>query len=206
MYSSLLTAVVFAVICCVSQFVDAEVMFSSLQENLIVSASPKQGQVLKAGEDSMTVSWMLNGSLAAGVDTQYKFIKIKLCYGPISQVDRGWRKTRDDLKTDKTCQFNVGESITYVSDTARMEQTVDYTVSREVPTAVFFVRAYVLDSDGKEVAYGQSTDSKKTTNLFEVKGISGRNVSLDIAATCFSAFSLLSMAGFYIADRRRKNK
>lgn len=162
--------------------------------------------VLKAGEDNITVSWMLKTNLAPGVDAKYQSIKIKLCYGPISQVDRGWRKTRDNLKKDKTCQFNVGESLIYNSNTAQMEQRVTYTISREVPTAMFFVRAYVLDSNGKKIAYGQSTNAEKNTNLFEVEGITGRNTSLNIAATCFSAFSLMSMTGFYIADRRRKNK
>ncbi|CAL5373614.1 unnamed protein product [Camellia sinensis] len=32
---------------------------------------------------------------------------VKLCYAPINQVDRAWRKTVDNLMKDKTCQFKV---------------------------------------------------------------------------------------------------
>ncbi|KAE9453761.1 hypothetical protein C3L33_14384, partial [Rhododendron williamsianum] len=42
-------------------------------------------------------------------------------------------------------------------------------------------RAYAYNADGVEAAYGQTTNPQKTTDLFEVKGISGRHVSLDVA-------------------------
>ncbi|KAI5665105.1 hypothetical protein M9H77_24428 [Catharanthus roseus] len=45
------------------------ISFSSLQRTLILTASPSQGQ-----------------------DSSYKIIKVKLCYEPISQVDRAWKK------------------------------------------------------------------------------------------------------------------
>lgn len=69
----------------------------------------------------------------------------------------------------------------------------DCELSRELPTATYFVRAYALDFDDKVVAcgYGQTTDDRKATDLFEVVGISGRSLSLDIPAGCFRAFSFL---------------
>ncbi|KAL4634172.1 hypothetical protein ACB092_04G179500 [Castanea dentata] len=177
------------------------VLFSSLPSTLVVTASPKQGQVLKAGEDKITVTWGLNQSLPAGVDSAYKTIKLKLCYAPISQVDRAWRKTVENLSKDKTCQFLIVSRAYDASNKA--VQSYEATVERDVPTATYFVRAYAYNSDNIEVAYGQTTDSHKTTDLFQVQAISGRHVSLDIASACFSAFSVVSLIGFFVVEMRR---
>lgn len=157
--------------------------------------------VLKAGEDKITVTWGLNQSLPAGVDSAYKTIKLKLCYAPISQVDRAWRKTVDNLSKDKTCQFLIVSRAYDKSNKAA--QSYEATVERDVPTATYFVRAYAYNSDNVEVAYGQTTDSHKTTDLFQVQAISGRHVSLDIASACFSAFSVVSLIGFFVVEMRR---
>ncbi|KAL8041883.1 hypothetical protein ABFX02_09G013600 [Erythranthe guttata] len=77
------------------------VSFKSLHPTLTVTATHKEG-VLKAGLDNITVTWALDPSAPAGTDASYKTIKVKLCYAPVSQVDRGWRKTKDDLTKDKT--------------------------------------------------------------------------------------------------------
>lgn len=148
----------------------------------------------------MTVTWQLNQT--AGADTSsYKTITLKLCYAPMSQKDRGWRKTVDDLSKDKTCQFKI---VTRAYNPANNTvQSYQYTVAKEVPTATYFVRAYALDSDDKQVAYGQTTDKNKTTNLFQIDSISGRHVSLDIASICFSAFSVVSLMGFFFMEKRK---
>jgi hypothetical protein len=52
------------------------------------------------------------------------------------------------------------------------------------------------------VAYGQSTSSDKTTNLFEIQAITGRHVSLDIASACFSGFSVVSLVFFFYMEKR----
>ncbi|XP_040988810.1 high-affinity nitrate transporter 3.2-like [Juglans microcarpa x Juglans regia] len=174
------------------------VLFSSLSRTLEVTASFKQGQVLKAGVDKITLTWGLNQSLAAGTDSAYKTIKVKLCYSPVSQVDRAWRKTVDNLAKDKTCQFKI---VSRPYD--KRNQTFEWTVERDVPSGTYFIRAYAYNSDDVEVAYGQTTDAKKTTNLFDVQAISGRHASLDIASVCFSAFAVLSLLGFFIAEKRR---
>ncbi len=72
-----------------------------------------------------------------------------------------------------------------------------------MPGATYFVRAYAYNSDNVEVAYGQTTDTHKTTNLFEIQAITGRHVSLDIASACFSGFSVVSLIGFFVAEKRR---
>ncbi|PKA66169.1 High-affinity nitrate transporter 3.1 [Apostasia shenzhenica] len=182
----------------------AEVYFSSLPWTLIVSASPKPGQVLKAGVDKITVTWGLNQSQPAGSDSAYKKVKVWLCYAPASQADRSWRKTVDDLKKDKTCQFAIADQ-PYTGAAAGNTSFV-YAVRRDVPSATYFVRAYVVDSAGDEVAYGQTTDAKKTANLFDVAGFSGLHASIDIAAACFSAFSVLSLAFFFVTENRKAKK
>uniref|UniRef100_A0A3Q7GEH7 Uncharacterized protein n=1 Tax=Solanum lycopersicum TaxID=4081 RepID=A0A3Q7GEH7_SOLLC len=40
-------------------------------------------------------------------DSNYKTVDVKLCYAPVSQLDRGWRKSNNNLKKDKTCQINL---------------------------------------------------------------------------------------------------
>ncbi|RWW85563.1 hypothetical protein BHE74_00005741 [Ensete ventricosum] len=156
--------------------------------------------LLHAGVDEITVTWALNQSLPAGTDSGYKKVKVTLCYAPVSQTDRGWRKTDDHLKKDKTCQFKMATRPYAATG------TVTYTVERIIPTATFFVRAYVLDSDDTEVAYGQTTDPKKTTNLFDIVGVTGRHASLDIAAACFSAFSVVALAFFFVVEKKKAKK
>lgn len=156
--------------------------------------------MLYAGVDQIKVSWSLNESLPAGADSAYKKIKLVLCFAPVSQTDRRWRKTYDELKKDKTCQLKI-TSEAYGGGAVG---SYEYTVERDIPTATYFVRAYALGADDKQVAYGQTTDAKKTTNLFEVVGISGRHASLDIAAGCFSAFSVAALFFFFYVERRKQ--
>lgn len=174
------------------------VTFSSLQRTLIVTASPTQGQVLKAGEDKITVTWSYNNTFAPGTDSTYKTVNVKLCYAPTSQADRAWRKTVDNLAKDKTCQFKIAAKPYSASN-----NTFTWTIERDIPTAAYFVRAYAFNSAQEQVAFGQTTDAHKTTNLFQVEGISGRHVSLDIAAICFSSFSILSLFGFFFIEKRK---
>ncbi|KAF8399796.1 hypothetical protein HHK36_015667 [Tetracentron sinense] len=177
-----------------------EVLFSSLTRTLLVSASPKQGSVLKAGDDNITVTWGLNQSFPVGTDGEYKNVKLKLCYAPFSQKDRAWRKTVDNLKKDKTCQFAI---VARPWDMSKTDQSFVWTIERDTPTATYFVRAYAYNSAGQEVAFGQTTDGKKTTNLFEIQAITGRHTSLDIASVCFSAFSVVSLFGFFYMEKRK---
>ncbi|KAL5718054.1 hypothetical protein ACHQM5_010993 [Ranunculus cassubicifolius] len=190
----------FGVFLCLFGTCYGEGLFSSLEKTLVITASPKNGTVLKAGVDSMTVTWGLNQSVAASVAQTYKTIKVKLCYAPISQKDRGWRKTKPELSKDKTCQFKV---VARPFDAASTNNSFDYLVKRNIPTATYFVRVYAFNSEGTEVAYGQTTDAKKTTNLFEIQAITGRHASLDIAAGVFSAFSILSLMGFFYVEKRK---
>ncbi|KAL4360764.1 hypothetical protein GQ457_04G015430 [Hibiscus cannabinus] len=188
------------VLACFSDTCFAIISFSSLQRTLVVTASHPQ-RPLKAGEDKITVTWGLNQSFPAGTDSAYKTIKVKLCYAPISQVDRAWRKTHDNLSKDKTCQFKIVKTPYTTTN-----HTSEWTIERDVPTATYFVRAYALDAQDQQVAYGQNTDAKKTTNLFEIQAITGRHVSLDVASVCFSAFSIVALMGFFFAEKRKGGK
>ncbi|KZV34758.1 hypothetical protein F511_00660 [Dorcoceras hygrometricum] len=184
------------VLSCLASISNGATTFSSLPQTLIVAGSPIPGQVLKAGEDKITVTWSLN---TTGVDSSYKAVKIKLCYAPISQKDRGWRKTVDDLAKDKTCQHKMGAQ----PYTTASSNSLTWMIQRDVPAATYFIRVYAFNSADEEVAYGQTTDSKKGSNLFEVSAISGRHASLDIASVCFSAFSVVSLFGFFFMEKRK---
>ncbi|KAL6013263.1 hypothetical protein ACLOJK_003755 [Asimina triloba] len=84
--------------------------------------------------------------------------------------------------------------------------SIDWMIKKDVPTATYFVRAYVVDASGKEGAYGQNSVKNKATNLFSVQGISGRHASFDIAAACFSAFAVVSLFGFFYEEKRKAKK
>lgn len=187
------------VLACLAQACYGNVLFSSLQRTLIVSASPQPGQVLKAGEDKITVTWSYNQSFAAGTDAAYKTVTVKLCYAPVSQVDRAWRRTEDNLDKDKTCQHKIVAEPYSPSD----NRSHEWVVQKDVPEATYFVRAYALDAAGVQVGFGQTTDRSKTADLFAVQAITGRHASLDIAAVCFSAFSVVSLFGFFLAEKRK---
>lgn len=176
----------------------ASELFSNLENSILVTASPKNGQVLKSGEANITVTWSFNKTFPAGTDSAYKTVKVKLCYAPISQKDRGWRKTKDELKKDRTCQHKIAKR-PYKAST----DSVTWTIERDIPQATYFVRVYVFNADDKEVAYGQSSDAAKKNNLFTVEAITGRHVSLDIASACFSVFSIVSLAGFFYLEKRK---
>lgn len=148
------------------------------------------------------MTWTLNGTFA-GKDSDYKTVKVKLCYAPVSQKDRGWRKTVDNLEKDKTCPHLI---VARPYSASPPNGSFEWTIKKDIPQATYFIRNYAFDTKGNQVGYGQTTNEEKTSNLFEVEAITGRHASLDIASACFSAFSVLSLAGFFIAEKRRAKK
>ncbi|XP_076909314.1 high-affinity nitrate transporter 3.1-like [Bidens hawaiensis] len=176
---------------------NGDVLFSSLPRSLFVLVSAIEGQVLKAGEDDITVTFGLNQTITNQTE-EYKKVKVKLCYAPVSQIDRKWRETNDNLRKDKTCQFTI-----YNKPFEGNVEGLKWNIEKDIPTATYFVRSYAYNDANEEIAYGQTTNSKKTDNLFKIQGISGRHVSIDVASICFSVFALLSLVGFFIIERRQ---
>ncbi|KAI5665104.1 hypothetical protein M9H77_24427 [Catharanthus roseus] len=170
--------IVFLLLSCFATSSQRAISFSSLQRTLILTTSPSQGQ-----------------------DSSNKTIKVKLCYAPISQVDRVWRKTVDSLEKDKTCQFKIVAKPYSLSNNC-----FTWTTERDIPTTTYFVRAYAYNSAGKEVAFGQSTDAHKTINLFEIRATSGCHTLIDIAAACISAFSTVSLLDSSTWRREKPNQ
>ncbi|CAN4088038.1 unnamed protein product [Withania somnifera] len=106
-----------------------------------------------------------------------------------SSQGQGWRKSNDNLNKDKTCQINA-VTMRYKPS----NNNFTWTIEKDVPTATCFQRAY---------AYGQTTDVHKKTYLFKITSITGRHVSIDVCASCFSAFSLICVVGFYFVEKRK---
>jgi hypothetical protein len=125
-------------------------------------------------------------------------VKVNLCYAPVSQKDRGWRKSDDDLSKDKACQFKV----TQQAYAAGAPGSFVYTVAKDIPSGSYYVRAYALDASGKQVAYGQTGPNA----AFDIAGITGIHASIKVAAGVFSAFSVVSLAFFFVIENRKKNK
>ncbi|KAF7045329.1 hypothetical protein CFC21_054445 [Triticum aestivum] len=195
--SELVMALLVAVLaagCCASA--GAVAYLSKLPVTLDVTASPSPGQVLHAGEDVITVTWALNATGPAGDAAAYKSVKVSLCYAPASQKEREWRKTHDDLKKDKTCQFKVAQQ-----PYAGAGGSVEYRVALDIPTAAYYVRAYALDASGTQVAYGQTAPAA----AFNVVSITGVTTSIKVAAGVFSTFSVVSLAFFFFIEKRKKN-
>jgi len=182
---------------CLAAICRGGVLFSSLQRTLLVDSTHTQDEVFKAGNDQITISWSLNRS--AGSDSSYRSVKVKLCFATISQKDRAWRKTVDDLSKDKTCTFKIVDR----PYTPTSNNSFTWTIERDVPTAMYFIRVYAFNAEGHEVAYGDTTNQAKTANLFQIQAITGRHLSLDIASVCFSAFSILSLAFFFYIEKRK---
>ncbi|XBI85788.1 hypothetical protein VPH35_093872 [Triticum aestivum] len=165
-----LLVVVLAADCCASA--GAVAYLSKLPVTLDVTASPSPGQVLHASKDVITVTWALNATRSAGVDADYRNVEVRLCYAPVGQNEREWRKTSDNLEKDKTCLFKV---------------------TQQPYPSVGKVRAYALDASGTQVAFGQTL----RTATFNIVGITGINTSIKVAAGVFSTFSVASLAFFF---------
>ncbi|CAN8253500.1 unnamed protein product [Cochlearia groenlandica] len=178
-----------------------ERLFSALDKNALeVKVTPSRvGEVLDAGKDKLAITWKLSSTVKT--ESLFKTIKVKLCYAPISQVDRPWRKTHDELFKDKTCPHKIVAK-PYDSSNKTI-QSFEYTLERDIPTGTYFVRAYAVDANNHEVAFGQSADANKTGPFFSVQAISGRHKSLDIASICFSVFSVLSLFVFFVNEKRK---
>nr|CAB3484867.1 unnamed protein product [Digitaria exilis] len=190
---SLLTLLVLGAFCAAAE----AVRLSALGRTLVVEASPKGGQVLHAGEDTITVSWRLNTSSPSGADAGYSAVRVVLCYAAASQKDRGWRKASDDLSKDKACQRKIAEE-PYTGGAG----TIEYRLARDVPTASYGVRAYALDASGAPVGYGQTAPGYQ----FDVAGVTGIHGSLQVAAGVLSAFSIAALAFFLAVEKRRKGE
>ncbi|KAL3689789.1 hypothetical protein R1sor_016098 [Riccia sorocarpa] len=201
------TATVLLTFVNLSSYAEGGVLFSSLDENLVVTADiPGQNntdgpriRTARVGEDHLIIKWALNSTLSGlGIDKIYMTVNIRLCFAPISQVERGWRKTNDDLHKDKTCSIAIA-SQKYSTD----GNVTDWIIRKNVPGATYFVRAYVTDVDGMQLAYGQTTDNLKTSNLIVIEPITGRHVSIDIASAIFSIASVGALVGFLIGEFRK---
>ena len=150
--------------------------------------------MVRAGSGHIHVTWApVNSSVD---DSSIQTLMLKLCFGASSQVDRPWRKSNDLLSKDKACSFNIGSQAYSKGGNGTV-----WMVGKDVPFAYYFVRAYGVDSLGEKIAYGQSTDNKMVTSLFSVEPITGRHTSIDIAAGVFSAFSVLSLLGFFVVEK-----
>ncbi|KAK9757223.1 hypothetical protein RND81_01G149400 [Saponaria officinalis] len=180
-----------AILCSVAAVCCAEIKLSELPITVSVGVTPSGKVNLKAGEGNITVTWALNQTSA---DTsKYSKVSLKLCFNKESQIDRPWRKTEDELFKDKTCQFDVVKK-----DYSATGNSASYVVKKDIPTGHYFVRAYVLNAAGDKIAYGQT----EGVDLF-ITAISGRHVSIDIAAAVFSAFSVLSLAFFFYMEKKK---
>eukprot|EP00897_Mesotaenium_endlicherianum_P006158 jgi/Mesen1/5570/ME000280S04666 len=205
------TIVLFASILLVSTLgAEGGVLFASLPKAIILTATINgqnvtEGSKVKVREDVINIKWRLNETFA-GQDGNFKGLFFKLCFGPSSQIDRPWRKNNADLSQSKTCKYPI-KSINYTSS-----GSLDYIPKDTVPGAYYFVRVFAVNVSGCiapgecAVAFGQTSNSSRTSNLFHVTPYSGRHTSLIIVAIVISIVSYLSLASFFIVERMLKKQ
>ncbi|KAK9066448.1 hypothetical protein SSX86_013770 [Deinandra increscens subsp. villosa] len=156
----------FFLLCCFTTACYAHnVHLSTLNQTLIVSDSAATDQVLKAGVNNITITWALNPNLTV-VDSNYTTVEAKLCYAPVSQTGRDDRKTDDNLDLDKTCPIDITDG-----PYKRSNNSFTWVIPNNTTSATYFVRVYVINARNHEIAYGQTTDAAKTTNLFQIDGV-----------------------------------
>ncbi|KAL2631786.1 hypothetical protein R1flu_016472 [Riccia fluitans] len=198
-------------LCALATLAEGGVLLSSLQRSLVLDSQiqnqlPQPGIAMaKAGDDHLVIRWSLNTTLQqtqADVDAIYNKVNLKLCYTPVSQTNRGWRKTNDNLTKDKSC----GKAIVTQKYVDAAGNSTVWRIPKDVPGAVYFVRAYVLNANGTQIAYGQTTNANRTTNLIAIEPISGRHASIDVAAAIFSAFSIGSLLFFLVLESMKTMK
>ncbi|KAI3759434.1 hypothetical protein L6452_07251 [Arctium lappa] len=156
------------------------VHLSALNQSLIVSTLPAPDKVLKTGVDQVTITWSYNQTLPTASDSNYTTVEVKLCYAPVSQSGRDDRKTDDNLDNDKTCPFDITDG-----PYKRSNSSFIWTIPRDIPTATYFVRVYVINAKNHEIAYGQSTNAVKASSLFQIEGVADDQVQASAAWPTF---------------------
>lgn len=188
------------------------VPFASLSKTLVMNVTineqlltPNVNLTANQGTDRVGISWALNQTFA-GNDTNYKQVFLKLCYGAPSAVNRPWRKNDPDLRISKTCKYGI-KRFSYNSSGG----SYIYYVPDNIPTGVYFVRAFVLNTTDREavpadnaVAFGQTTDSTRTANLFHVQGYMGTNTGIVAFTIGFSVLSYATLFGYFFMERAMK--
>eukprot|EP00270_Netrium_digitus_P020032 TRINITY_DN809_c0_g1_i1.p1 TRINITY_DN809_c0_g1~~TRINITY_DN809_c0_g1_i1.p1 ORF type:complete len:218 (-),score=41.41 TRINITY_DN809_c0_g1_i1:367-1020(-) len=185
------------------------VLFASLPKTLIVKAQidghNATNNTLRYERDNLTVTWWLNQSFA-GMDTNYKKVVIKLCFGMRSAVNRAWRKNYPDLQKSKTCKYKIAAQKYHPEG-----NTTTWQADKDTPGAYYFVRVFVLNSSdptaspaNNAIAFGQTTDKNRTKNLFMVEPYDGRSGSLNIVIIVLSFASYILLFGFFVVERLLK--
>jgi hypothetical protein len=203
----LLLSLVLAV-CTLPSLVSAGVSFKSLGNATISiqgfkynpetnTTSQLVNQTIKVKE-TILLRWSpLPTAAAAAKVPSFKTAHVKMCYGPASTVNRGWRKAIDDISLDRQCHRKIID-VPWTNGTS----TATYELSEDLPGAYYRFRIYALNSTGQVVAYGQTN----TSSIFTVIPITGRSTGLDVAVGVLSAVSGLTLAGYFLREQSQKKK
>jgi hypothetical protein len=156
------------------------------------TTSPLVNQTVRY-EEFIQVSW--NPLPTAKLLPEFTTAHVKLCYGPASAKNRGWRKSIDDISLDRLCKHKIIDAPWKNGTT-----TVIYQLEKNLPRAFYRFRIYALNAAGDPIAYGQTN----TSSLFYFDAISGRSVGLDVAIGVLSAVSGLVLVGYFIKEQSSK--
>jgi hypothetical protein len=123
-------------------------------------------------------------------------VQLKACYSNYSQVDRPWRATNNIISKSKKCPFVIKAGLSPVSGNAT------WSPKEVVPTATYFVRAFVMHNSSATVQYQVALGSSK--GYFQVNGINSRPKSMKIAAGLCACVGPLMFVGYFCLTYLRK--
>lgn len=142
---------------------------------------------LTPGKDKLTIQWgfnstMYSAAVAANAAnssvpipkyfTQAAAVQLKVCFTKSSQLLRPWRATKPDVVKNKQCLKLVAKkpiSGKFNSSTLGLgplngtPDSMTWPIPKILPTAVYYVRAFILDANGTFLGYG---DSSGTSGFF----------------------------------------
>ncbi|GHP07127.1 high affinity nitrate transporter [Pycnococcus provasolii] len=137
-------------------------------------------------------------ALSTEEDTaDWSTVTLRLCYAPISQVDRKWRSTKDNVQGNTQCKqpgLKKIATIPWESGTNTLEYT--FQPSQNVAEAIYFIEALVQNANETYVAKGFSGEKA----FFQVIGWEAVDAGLITAAAVLSALSWASLGIYFIKD------
>ena len=145
-------------------------------------------QTLKAGVDSITVSWA--ESLASGDS-----VDVKLCYTDVAS--KPWRKFKDNVKKNKKCKQTAVEKANIAVGETGSQVTIP--VELNIAPTTYTIQVLRKDSTGGYTAY------KNDACVFKIESYERLPTNLVGTMSFFIAFSIIVATAGTWYDYKKQN-
>lgn len=137
--------------------------------------------------------------LSTAEDTSsWATVTLRLCYAPVSQVNRKWRKAKPTVEGNNACKqpgLKKIATIPWEAGTTTLEYT--FQPDPNVAAAVYFVEALAQDAEGAYLAKGSTGE---TGPFFQVLAWAAVDTGLIAAASVLSVLSWTSFIAYFVKD------